>query len=148
MMAIPNTAPKIHIPEHPQKHLQFTIGGNEDAFYTVLKAPRSTRGQCREDIALEGPAEVALDHVHVQNQKTALEQLARQQLRRNRMPNYVARFKKNQIILIQEEEMRCFCEDVAGTPHISELQTEDDVVAVPRIEVFGLGGEIKNFQSY
>ena len=49
-----------------------------------------------------------------------------------------ARPKRSRIALVQEEEMNNFREDRAGTPHISELLVEDDMVEIFSVEELGM----------
>ncbi|KAF1938865.1 hypothetical protein EJ02DRAFT_425378 [Clathrospora elynae] len=49
--------------------------------------------------------------------------------------------KRKQAAFVKEEELKCFREDRAGTPHISELQPDDEVIAPLTVEELGMGGE-------
>lgn len=49
--------------------------------------------------------------------------------------------KRKQSTFVKEEEMKFMFEDQVGTPHISELQLEDDVGAQLSVEELGMGGE-------
>jgi hypothetical protein len=46
-----------------------------------------------------------------------------------------------QTAFVKDEELECTREDLAGTPHISELQTDDDVIAPFSMEELGMSGE-------
>jgi hypothetical protein len=48
---------------------------------------------------------------------------------------------RKQTAFVKDEELECTREDRAGTPHISELQTDDDVIAPFSVEELGMGGE-------
>jgi hypothetical protein len=50
---------------------------------------------------------------------------------------------RKQCAFVKEEEMKFFREDRAGTPHISELQADDDVIAPLSVEELGMGGEVE-----
>jgi hypothetical protein len=51
--------------------------------------------------------------------------------------------KRKQCAFVREEEMKWFREDRAGTPHISELQADDDVIAPLSVEELSMGGEVE-----
>ena len=47
--------------------------------------------------------------------------------------------KRKQIAFVKEEELKCLREDRVGTPHISELQPDDDVNTHLNVEQLGMG---------
>jgi hypothetical protein len=49
--------------------------------------------------------------------------------------------KRKQSVFVKEEELKCFREDRAGTPHISELLVDDDVAAPLSVAELSMGGE-------
>jgi hypothetical protein len=51
--------------------------------------------------------------------------------------------KRKQCAFVKEEEMKWFREDRAGTPHISEIQADDHVIAPLSVEELGMGGEVE-----
>jgi hypothetical protein len=48
---------------------------------------------------------------------------------------------RKQIAFVREEDMKYSREDREGTPHTSELQADDDMVACCSVEELGMGGE-------
>lgn len=64
-------------------------------------------------------------------------------------PNWIAQQafvdlgpKRKQSTFIKEQELKCLIEDRVGTPHVSELQADDDVIAQLRVEELSVGGEV------
>jgi hypothetical protein len=55
--------------------------------------------------------------------------------------------KRKQCAFVMEEEMEFFREDRAGTPHISELQADDDVLAPLSVEELGMVGEAEALEE-
>jgi hypothetical protein len=50
--------------------------------------------------------------------------------------------KRKHSTFVKEQELKCFLEDRAGTPHISNLQMDDDVSAQLNVEELSVGGDI------
>jgi len=50
--------------------------------------------------------------------------------------------KRKQAAFVKEEELNCMLEDRAGTPHLSELQHDEDVTAALQVEELGLAGKV------
>ncbi|KAF1847424.1 uncharacterized protein K460DRAFT_363498 [Cucurbitaria berberidis CBS 394.84] len=50
---------------------------------------------------------------------------------------------RKQSVFVKEEELKCLLEDRAGTPHISELQPDDDINTQLDIEELGMGDVIE-----
>ena len=49
--------------------------------------------------------------------------------------------KRKQAAFVKEEELNCMLEDRAGTPHLSELQHDEDITATLNMEELGLAGQ-------
>ncbi|CAN9254489.1 unnamed protein product [Alternaria sp. RS040] len=50
--------------------------------------------------------------------------------------------ERKQITFVKEEDQECIREDWAGTPHISELQADDDLFPPSDVEELSMGGEV------
>ncbi|KAF2248371.1 hypothetical protein BU26DRAFT_332241 [Trematosphaeria pertusa] len=50
--------------------------------------------------------------------------------------------KRKRSAFVKEQELKCLIEDRVGTPHISELQADDDVSAQLNVEELKVGGEV------
>jgi hypothetical protein len=50
--------------------------------------------------------------------------------------------KRQRSAFVKEEELNCLLEDRVGTPHISELQLDEDVTAHLNVQELGLAGAV------
>jgi hypothetical protein len=50
--------------------------------------------------------------------------------------------KRQRLAFVKEEELNCMLEDRVGTPHISELQLDEDVATHLNIQELGLAGAV------
>jgi hypothetical protein len=54
--------------------------------------------------------------------------------------NAIAGPKRKRVAFVKDEELNCMVEDRAGTPHISELRYDEEVMASLNVEELGLAG--------
>jgi hypothetical protein len=52
--------------------------------------------------------------------------------------------KRRRAAFVKDEELNCMLEDRAGTPHISELQHDEDVFTSLSVEELGLAGDVES----
>ncbi|RAR13036.1 high affinity nickel transport protein nic1 [Stemphylium lycopersici] len=109
---------------------------SNNSSYTGFMPPASAGTSRREMTYLEPNAPVTRTGVHDQGWEFGVP--VRRAWLGGQSHTHGARPKRNRVTLVQEEEMNSFREDRAGTPHMSELLAEDNIVKAFSVEELGM----------
>lgn len=112
---------------------------SNNSSYTGFMPPASAGTSRREMTYLEPNAPVTRTGVHDQGWEFGVP--VRRAWLGGQSHTHGARPKRNRVTLVQEEEMNSFREDRAGTPHMSELLAEDNIVKAFSVEELGMERE-------
>jgi hypothetical protein len=99
-----------------------------DVAWTKARAQQARNKQMRRDMNVEVPEEPVCVPTHA-------------------VANHAGP-KRRLAAFVKDEELNCMLEDRAGTPHISELQHDEDVFTCLSVEELGLAGDVECMIDY
>jgi hypothetical protein len=139
----PVTKEHNYLRQKQRQRTQSPKSNHNSSIDTSVIPPKIARDPRRKTAWLKARAQYTRDrHIQQQTESDLADVMDLSPEPFHRVGTGVFGLKRKQSAFVKEEELKYVREDHAGTPHISELQIGDEVVAPLSVEELGMGGEV------